>query len=663
MLLLIAFFILSLIQPIKVLATTSSIVIVNQVRGTECCEIGSLAHLDTQLNTSTKLGLRATYAIRYDSLKNQEIMSLLKSRQEKYPNLVQLGGFLEITPSLAKDSGVLYTAPERDWYKTTHAYPAGYSREDRLRILDAYMAAFYTEFKYYPELTVGWFVDTYSLSYLHERYHVLVHELTREQWGTDSYTLSGGPPHYPYVSSKNWSFLPGSGGITIIRQTITDPRYNYGDASSGFTSQPNDYGRDKDFAYFTSLLSTVLNQPSTQPRFAVLGLENSMEDKYQLEYVSQLEHLVANYKELNYPSPGDIVELASDNQVSLFAGQSAYTIATPSYRVRLLIKDEQVMITDLRLYNQQISDPYHFERVLNAGYFIAPYLIDGSRWFQFKSSWLSSIFSPQYNEGYGTKNDSLTSPSHLSLPSIKKNHNIQVSRNNDDYILSYQTSKNKKVSLHFKADKIETLGLSTNDFSFKNFSGGKVPVKESKNHDSYHLSWYNQDTLVMSLDGSCKDNLCTFIPFLDADKFEVARLDQPFLLLPTKLEDQDNSGTLIYSSLAYLVTGRSPARIVVLPRNKQGIAVGLPSPVIFSNQGLTALSDPLYLQSQETQFYDFVTSEPGKYTIKVTVPGIPSADFDVYFARDCRKELRHCLSHPVDLYLYARAIIAGKFRK
>lgn len=644
-------------------ASTSSVVIVNQVRGTECCEAGSLEHLNTQLSFTTKLGMSATYALRYDSLQNEEMVSKLKAEQKKYQGLIHLGAFLEITPSLAKDSGILYTAPERDWYKTTHVYPPGYSREDRIAIIDTYMATYTRVFGEYPNLTVGWFVDTFTLNYLHDKYDVLVHELTREQWGTDSYTLSGGPTHYPFVSGRNWSFLPGSGGITIIRQTISDPRYNYGDATSSFTGQPNDYGSNKDFNYFNSLLATVLNQPGDQPGFAVFGLENSMEAKYQEEYSRQLEHLAANYQDVNYLGAEDIVELASRDQVSLYAGEGAYTITTLSYRMRLIVEDQKVMVTDLRLYDQKITDPYESSRVLNSGYFIAPYLIDGSRWFQFKSSWLSSLLKPKYNVGYGARNDSLTLPSHLAFPPIKKNHNIQVAKNNESYTLSYLSSSNKQVSLHLRADKIETQGLSINDFSFKNLSGGKVPVKESKTHDSYHLAWYNKDTIVMSLDGSCKKDLCTFIPFLDADKFETARKDQPFLLLPTRIEDQDTSGTLLYPSLTYLVYGRSPARIVVLPRNKQGIPVGLSSPVEFSSPGLTVLSDPLYLQSQEAQFYDFSAAEPGKYSVKVTVPGVPSAHFDFYFARDCRREVSYCLQHPGDLYTYVRAIIAGKLGK
>jgi hypothetical protein len=50
--------------------------------------------------------------------------------------------------------------------------------------------------------------------------------------GVDSYTLYGGPVHYPYYPSQNWALVPAAQNNEnmpiIVRQTITDPVYNYG---------------------------------------------------------------------------------------------------------------------------------------------------------------------------------------------------------------------------------------------------------------------------------------------------------------------------------------------------------------------------------------------------------------------------------------------------
>jgi len=70
------------------ISATSSVVVVNQVRGTECCEIGSLDNLRTQLATTAKLEIPTTYSLRYDALQNKEIVELLRSEQKKYPDLM-----------------------------------------------------------------------------------------------------------------------------------------------------------------------------------------------------------------------------------------------------------------------------------------------------------------------------------------------------------------------------------------------------------------------------------------------------------------------------------------------------------------------------------------------------------------------------------------------
>ena len=163
------------------------------------------------------------------------------------------------------------------------------------KIADYLFATFFEKFSYYPAVTSAWMIDTETLNYIHKEYGVKIQQITREQYGTDSYTLYGGPPHYPYPASKNWLFVPdyeNNDPVLIVRQTVTDPLFNYGDNTSTFTSQPNDYMKNKKtFDYFKSLLDQAIDQSDNQTGFAMLGLENSMEDKFQQEYIAQLELL------------------------------------------------------------------------------------------------------------------------------------------------------------------------------------------------------------------------------------------------------------------------------------------------------------------------------------------------------------------------------------
>lgn len=279
------------------ISTEHLTLIINQVRGSECCDAGKIDNFKFQLETASKLDLPSNFALRYDTLLDEHYQNLIK----KYANssLINYGGFLEITPQLATDAGVAYTGDEKNWYQAAHAYLVGYSVADRQKIIDTYMSAFAKVIEKTPDFTTAWMIDPVSLQYLHEKYQVNIHQITREQYGTDSYTLDGGPTHYPYFPSQNWALVPDNYQEKskndlplIVRQTITDPIYNYGDISSGFTSQPNDYFlREANLDYFIFLFEQAHHQNTQEQTFALVGLENSMSTEIQTEFEKQLQYI------------------------------------------------------------------------------------------------------------------------------------------------------------------------------------------------------------------------------------------------------------------------------------------------------------------------------------------------------------------------------------
>src|SRR3989338_6866456 len=100
-------------------------------------------------------------------------------------------------------------------------------------------------------------------------YGVRIHELTKEQYETDSYTLDGGIFNAPYYPSSNHPLIPGSGtdklNLVMVRQTISNLLLNYGSSRAYYTSQPNDYLESKeglDISYFHKLIDETINQPS-----------------------------------------------------------------------------------------------------------------------------------------------------------------------------------------------------------------------------------------------------------------------------------------------------------------------------------------------------------------------------------------------------------------
>jgi len=172
----------------------SYLVFINQVRGTECCDVGSVENYTTQITEFDRQNLTSTFALRYDTLNNPEFVAVSNEAKQRH----QLGGLLEITPMLAIDANVSYGGNSDNWFKSKYAFLVGYSQTDRKKLIDTYMSKFKSVFNEYPKITAAWMIDSYSLEYLSTNYQVTVHEITREQWGVDSYTLYGGSPHYPY---------------------------------------------------------------------------------------------------------------------------------------------------------------------------------------------------------------------------------------------------------------------------------------------------------------------------------------------------------------------------------------------------------------------------------------------------------------------------------
>ena len=365
--------------------------IINQVRGTECCDPGNLNYLDRQLEVLEKDNLKATFAIRYDALKDDQYVQTLTSARNKG---FEIAAFLEITPLLASESGVSYHGDIQKWYQPGNLYLSGYTQDERKKLIDTYMAQFIKVFLTTPKTTVSWIIDAYSLQYLNSKYQVKIHEITRDQWNTDKLTLWGGPIHYPYFASQNWPLIPAKNDIPsspmIIRQTISDPVENYGDPTDSHTSQPNDFmRRTTDFSYFEFLFNQAHNQELNDYTIAVLGLENSMEEKYQQMFIRQLEY-VSNWRSKNANNSVILAQEFTLNQqqsfFTVYEGKvqndptsRAWWINTANYRIRLRLDKGRLFISDLRVYDGTITDPYLTNPASSGAFWIAPFVIDSSR--------------------------------------------------------------------------------------------------------------------------------------------------------------------------------------------------------------------------------------------------------------------------------------------
>ena len=109
------------------------------MRGGECCQKGSYEFAQRQLELFKKHHFPATFVLRYDALVDTQFINLFKS----YSNdRFEYGVFLEITPQLAKDAGVLYKGTEDRWYRAQYAYLVGYSQDERKKLIDVVMSQY-----------------------------------------------------------------------------------------------------------------------------------------------------------------------------------------------------------------------------------------------------------------------------------------------------------------------------------------------------------------------------------------------------------------------------------------------------------------------------------------------------------------------------------------
>lgn len=508
--------------------------IINQIRGDSCCDSGSFSNFQQQLSVAQNLDLPINFALRFDSLTNPQYQALFQQTN----SLVNYGAFLEIIPELATAAGVSYLGNSNNWYQAGNAYLIGYSSQDRLKIIDTYMTQFHQIFDYYPNFSVAWMIDPLSLQYLKSKYGVLIHQITREQLGTDSYTLDGGPVHYPYFPSQNWALIPNQDNATlmplIVRQTITDPVYNYGDQSNSYTSQPNDYTlRQADFDYFKFLFSQAHQQLESDNTFALIGLENSMSVTHQTEFFKQLEFVYHWQNNSN-----KVVTIASfyqefispkiSHQPIIYHGQAeknsqekAWWINTDQYRIRLRLSAGELFISDFRVYNSSFTDPYLLDQADHLGQWFIPFLLKNS------ISYTGLIDDPIIT------NDDLN-----LFPNLKR-----------------LTLSQKITNLEIKRDEFNNLVFTDNQNKIITFQPETI-------------SFFSGDPSQLAYqDPVTKEVLWQLAPAENLNEWKI-KINQTDLNLVRRHEQtfsRKNSSTFV--SNQYAIAARNPIRLIFYPRN------------------------------------------------------------------------------------------------
>lgn len=348
--------------------STKNITVVNPIRGLDFWD-HKYNLLDTpkqQYQIISQKKLSATWLVRYDALKNPEVVSFLKSLNSDQ----EIGIFMEITPTLTSDAKVQYNNSQ-SWHSSKSVLLTGYTPADRVKLIDQVFTKYHEVFNTNPKSVGAWWIDADSLQMMHDKYQIETSLDVSDQYSTDQYQIWGQYWSLPFYPAKNNALLPAPTvdkkiGLVTIQWANRDPYNAYGNGvgDSTYSVQANDYLlHDLGISYFQKLLNIY-------PQLTV-GLENDFDwQMYGPEYQNQINLISAMqsqgklsvrtmsqfadvYKSTNPTvSPKQLV--VADDPIGSYGKVVWYQ--TPKYRVGWFYGPYGSAIRDLRMYDISISE-------------------------------------------------------------------------------------------------------------------------------------------------------------------------------------------------------------------------------------------------------------------------------------------------------------------
>ena len=273
-------------KPVESAAAPRIINIINFIRQTDYrVENADSLLYETvceQVKLVNKYDLPATFLLQYDALINPLYQDLLKSKLNDHS---EIGAWWELTQPQIEAAGIKWRG-EHSWVSHANiAFSTGYTKEERERLEDVYMAKFKEIFGTYPKSVGSWFIDAHTLGYMYDKYKIVASCNCKDQVGTDGYTLWGGYWNQAYYPSRINAYMPaqteeGQIPVPIFRMLGSDPIYQYDDGlgqeRQGVISLEPVYEKaGMDRRWVDYFLESIVNKPCLAFNYAQAGQENS----------------------------------------------------------------------------------------------------------------------------------------------------------------------------------------------------------------------------------------------------------------------------------------------------------------------------------------------------------------------------------------------------
>ncbi len=359
------------IAPVAFAQGNSFVSIVNPVRGDDFWDLKD-QKIETavlgQIEILNNFTLPATWLIRFDALDEGRVIRELKNRYQD-----EKGLFLEVTPTWAEAAEVKYRKSS-SWHAAGSAFLTGYERDEREKLIDKSFERFEKVFGYFPKSVGAWWIDSYSLDYMQNKYGITSGLIVADQYTTDNYQIWGQYFSTPYYPDKKNALHPAQSEenkipVVLSQWAARDPVNGYGNGvfESTFSVQPNDYidYHELDTNYFSKLVNLYTNQGINQFGAIVVGLENTYDwNKYQNEYKNQISFLkqrnqkgllsvvtlgdFADWYQKTFPQVSPEHVIVADDPLGL--NKKVVWFMNPYYRVGWFYNNDGSVIRDIRQY-------------------------------------------------------------------------------------------------------------------------------------------------------------------------------------------------------------------------------------------------------------------------------------------------------------------------